>query len=384
MNTETHFLPLERERHWSASGLNRRQERAFKWLATSLIVVMVSGWAFSIADLISHRDDARASAVTTSAPVAATRTVTSALLDPRTKSTAFINEAAMTFLTPLRGSSGKLRAAFRTPGEGLSSRRPTDPVSVRYSTGAGDEIASSGLAAPVEPGIYEMAVELNRARQAVKDLKIITLVPFEEKRGGKIGLYYLGSWPFENGGQPKSPAYANPHGFIRVTQQNQDTYVSQHFKLRDFLTKDQGNVWPKYLLLQTPLLDKLELVIAELEAQGHTIKHVQVMSGFRTPRYNHGGGNTGGRANLSRHMYGDGADIFVDNDRNGMLDDLNRDGRVDVSDAEVMSRAAEAVERKFPALVGGVGTYVACCGHGPFTHVDVRGHRARWRGTGNG
>jgi len=37
-------------------------------------------------------------------------------------------------------------------------------------------------------------------------------------------------------------------------------------RLRDFLTKDQPNVWPKYLLLNPKLLDKLELTIQELEA----------------------------------------------------------------------------------------------------------------------
>jgi signal transduction histidine kinase len=52
--------------------------------------------------------------------------------------------------------------------------------------------------------------------------------------------------------------------------------------------------------------------------------------------------------------------------------------------AEIVSQAAEAVERKYPSLVGGIGVYSACCGHGPFTHVDVRGYRARWRGSGNG
>ena len=91
-----------------------------------------------------------------------------------------------------------------------------------------------------------------------------------------------------------------------------------------------------------------------------------------------------GRANLSRHMYGDAADVFVDNDRNGVMDDINRDGRVDPRDAAFMGEAVERVERKYPALVGGVGVYSACCGHGPFTHVDVRGFRARWRGEGNG
>jgi hypothetical protein len=44
----------------------------------------------------------------------------------------------------------------------------------------------------------------------------------------------------------------------------------------------------------------------------------------------------------------------------------------------VVANAAARVEARYPALVGGIGIYKACCGHGPFTHVDVRGYRARW------
>jgi hypothetical protein len=78
-------------------------------------------------------------------------------------------------------------------------------------------------------------------------------------------------------------------------------------------------------------------------------------------------------------MYGDAADFFVDNDQDGWTDDINGDGKVDLKDAEIMAAAAERVERKYPTLVGGIGIYKACCGHGPFVHVDVRGIRARWR-----
>lgn len=384
MSDHTYFPRAER-RHWSASGLSPRQERRFHWIAVSLILLMMVGWTISVADLRHQRKASPPLPVTAAAsPPEVSRIVTSALLDPRSKSTAFLDDAALTFLTPLRGESGKLRAAFRVPGEDLSPEKPASKIAARYKGGKRGEIVSPELDAPTQPGIYEIAMELDRVSRPIDDLKLITLVPFAEKKQGRIGLYYLGRWPFESGAKPRSPSYANPDGFVEVTRENQDTNVSEHFRLRDFLTKDQGGVWPKYLLLQPKLLDKLELVIAELKEQGYRVEYVHVMSGFRTPRYNHGGGNTGGRANLSRHMYGDAADIFVDNDRNGRTDDLNRDGRVDLRDTEIISRAAEAVEREYPALVGGIGTYVACCGHGPFTHLDVRGYRARWRGTGNG
>jgi uncharacterized protein YcbK (DUF882 family) len=169
-----------------------------------------------------------------------------------------------------------------------------------------------------------------------------------------------------------------------VTPENQNFEVSDHFRLRDFLTKNQPNVWPKYLLLQPRLIDKLELTIQQLQHMGVRVEHVYVMSGFRTPQYNHTGGNTAGRANLSRHMYGDAADVYVDNNRDGQPDDITGDGRVTIKDAEKFAQAAELVERQHRSTVGGIGVYVACCGHGPFTHIDVRGYRARWRGTGSG
>ncbi len=110
------------------------------------------------------------------------------------------------------------------------------------------------------------------------------------------------------------------------------------------------------------------------------MRHVSVMSGFRTPQYNANGGNTGGRASLSRHMYGDAADVWIDNDGDGRMDDLNRDGRVDMRDSQVMAAAVDRVERAHPDLVGGVGVYPTGPGHGPFTHIDARGYRARWTG----
>lgn len=209
-----------------------------------------------------------------------------------------------------------------------------------------------------------------------------TVIPFQEKKEGKIGSYQLGTWPYESG-TPRSPAYAPPRGFIEVTRENKSMRISEHFTLGDFLTKDQSDVWPKYLALDPRLVDKLELVIQELQAEGHQVDHVAVMSGFRTPRYN-ASGNTQGRSGVSRHMYGDAADVYVDNNRDGLMDDLTGDGRVDVRDAELIARAAERVEARHATVVGGVGVYTACCGHGPFVHLDARGNRARWRGTGAG
>lgn len=313
----------------------------------------------------------------------------SAIVPANAKVTASITPAAgqsatagLEFLETLRGASGKLKAAFRTPGEPLIPLAPPG-LAARYEPDQGAAVVSAEFEAPQGPGVYKIAVEVDEARKDVKDLRLITLVPFAAKKEGRIGSYHLGQWPYERGGAPSS-AYANPSGFVEVTPENRSLPVSEHFTLGDFLTKDQPAVWPKYLLLDAGLVDKLELVIDELEREGHPVAHLTIMSGFRTPRYNHGGGETSGRATLSRHMYGDATDVFVDNDGDGWTDDVNRDGRVDIRDAEVVARAAERAELRHPGLVGGIGIYPARGGHGPFTHVDVRGRRARWRGTGNG
>jgi hypothetical protein len=261
-------------------------------------------------------------------------------------------------LDSLDGFSGKLRAKFVADARSLE----IDAVARLFGDGGAGE-----------PGVYDVADVAGD-----RPFAFVTMVPFKAKTAaGRVGTYRMGFWPAEKR-KPLSPAYRNPSGFIEVTPENQNTNVSEHFRLRDFLTKDQHNVWPKYLVLREALLDKLELVIADLAKVGVKVEHMQVMSGFRTPQYNDRGVGAGGRASNSRHQYGDAADVFVDNDRNGRMDDLNRDGRVDHRDAQVILAAAERVERAYPSLVGGGGLYRATAAHGPFAHIDVRGTRARW------
>ncbi len=209
-------------------------------------------------------------------------------------------------------------------------------------------------------------------------MSVVTLVPLSEKRGGRIGVYRIGDWPWESGGTPRSPAYAPPLGLVRVDRDDVGLAVSEHFTLGDFLTKGQADVWPKYVALSTRLLDKLELVIDELERRGHPVENAGVISGFRTPYYNEYGGSTAGRGALSRHMYGDAMDFFVDNDEDGRMDDLNGDGRITAADGRVIVDAAEQVERRYPHLVGGIGLYPPTSAHAGFVHVDTRGYRARW------
>ena len=264
------------------------------------------------------------------------------------------------FPDSLFGRSGKLR--FRLFS---ASRLFALPILERLFGGPSGE-------AP--PGVYAAAEDIMG-----RPFAFISMIPFDTKTGGRVGDYRVGFWPGERKKKKIiSEAYENPEGFIEVTPENQDTYVSDHFRLRDFLTHDQKDVWPKYLVLREELVDKLELVIEDLNAHGVRVEHMVVLSGFRTPQYNSQGVGRGGRARDSRHQFGDAADVFVDNDGNGRMDDLNRDRRVDSRDARVILQAVERVERAHPELAGGAALYRATRAHGPFAHVDTRGARARW------
>jgi len=227
-----------------------------------------------------------------------------------------------------------------------------------------------------------MALKIGNAIKPLADFSVITLRPAAEKKGGRLGLYYIGNWPAARKGQT-GVSYAPPSGFIEVTPENQNTQLSEHLKLKDFLPHDQQNVWPKYVVVDMKMVDKDELVLAELAKLGVNPNGIRVMSGFRTPQYNAGGGDPRGRAALSRHMYGDANDIFIDNDGNGQMDDLNHDGRVNIADAKVVQDAVNRVERAHPSLIGGCGIYSGTSAHGPFTHIDTRGYPARWIGTGD-
>jgi hypothetical protein len=335
----------------------------------ALLAVFATGWIFAIS----------LAAADGGLPATARGLTLSPLAPGAPPAAPFALDAALRYFSETaqwRGESGEVRVVVPEPGTGIA-RPEALPGDVDVGFRPADEPAAAPAAAPTAPGIWNILVQTRGALRAVPDLLVLAPVAAGEVRGGRMGRYMIGEWPARPAG--RSPAYDPPRGLIRVTPENVNLPVSRHFVLGDFLTKGQDDVWPKYLVLSPRLLDKLELTIQELEAVGVTVTNVGVVSGFRTPHYNMRGGDPRGRGALSRHMYGDAADIFIDNDRNGQMDDLNGDGRVDLSDARMIAEAAERVERRFPHLIGGIGVYRPRPGaHSGFVHIDTRGYRARW------
>jgi uncharacterized protein YcbK (DUF882 family) len=190
---------------------------------------------------------------------------------------------------------------------------------------------------------------------------------------GYLNGYRIGTYPARP--LKNNPIYERPRGFIAVTKDNADTRITPHFKLKQFICKQQSN-YPHYVVLNEELLLKLELILERLNKLGFPAETLHVMSGYRTPFYNKSIGNV----EYSLHQWGRAADIFVDDDENGLMDDLSKDGKVDVKDAIVLRDLIQTLfaENKNAHLAGGVGLYSATAAHGPFVHVDARGYSAKW------
>lgn len=372
---------------WTRPGFRGTGRRAFDAVLTGLVVIFVLGWSVAISEAAAE-----------GRPLAPEIT-RSPLASGGAPETAFLLDEVVRRLAtaePLRGRSGAVRVVIPEPGEGvpIPDSLPEDvDVGLRPPEGdAPDSLTPEGTvpivppesaAAPgpadaTRPGVWALSLRSEGVVRTVPGLRVLTQLPLSSKREGRIGRYLLGDWPFEGGGTPPSEAYETPRGVVRVDPEAVDLPVSDHFTLGDFLTKGQADVWPKYAVVSTRLLDKLELVLQEMQRMGHEIGNVGVISGFRTPHYNETGGDPSGRGSLSRHMYGDAMDFYIDNDGDACMDDLTGDGAVDVADARVLAEAANRVERRYPDLVGGIGVYQPTSAHCGFVHVDTRGYQARW------
>jgi hypothetical protein len=213
-----------------------------------------------------------------------------------------------------------------------------------------------------------LSARLMSGSDTVAKINIFVLEPLSNiDSKGWLNGYRIGTYP-------RNP----PEGFIRLDgPEDREHDLSPHFKVGQFLCKQQPGHWPKYVLVSQNNVRRLEALLTSLNDDKTTdAETFFVMSGFRTPFYN----SAIGSAKFSRHMYGDAADIYVDyKPRNGNMDDLNRDGKITKADANWLYDYAQKLYKERKDLPkGGIGAYRANAVHGPFVHVDGRGTTARW------
>jgi len=141
----------------------------------------------------------------------------------------------------------------------------------------------------------------------------------------------LEAWAATQGYDPK-------HDYVGE-QPLQPGFVSPHFREAEFACNHCGE------LASGGIPQELINVLEQVRA--HYNQPVTINSGYRCPTHN---ANVGGATN-SQHLLGTAADIVVKN----------------VSPSKVYADLD-------PYHDGGLGKY------GTFTHIDVRGSRARWSG----
>jgi hypothetical protein len=230
--------------------------------------------------------------------------------------------------------------------------------------------------APERPGTYVIRFEGPAKKDAIA-VHAFVMVPATEVKGGMLNGYRIGEYPTTP--LKGNPLYLPPPGFIEVTKDNQDTKVSPHFTLKQFLCKeDTSKTFPKYVLFKERLPLKLEAVLERVNALGFAVDTLHVMSAFRTPFYNHAIGDV----KYSMHQWGSAADIFIDPLKKERMADLNHDGRVDIQDSKYLYDEIERMlaTKELARFQGGMGYYPANSAHPPFVHMDVRGTSARWKG----
>jgi hypothetical protein len=225
--------------------------------------------------------------------------------------------------------------------------------------------------APPAPGLHPITVTDRATGRSVR-LQLFVLTPWTP-RSRRLEGYRIGR--YRKTTRRKGVLYERPRGFIRVTAQTKTARVSPHFRLEQFLCK-QTESMPQFALVETSLLQALERILAAVQSRGIDAQTLHVMSGFRTPYYNRSIGNT---TSYSRHLYGDAADVFVDTDGNGRMDDLTGDGRVTKADARRLAEIVKQTEAGPDGIFqGGLSTYGPAPHRGPFVHLDLRGTAARW------
>ncbi|MBN2857676.1 MAG: hypothetical protein JXN63_04675 [Candidatus Delongbacteria bacterium] len=267
----------------------------------------------------------------------------------------------------------KIFSIFVMPGLNIDLKNLSDePVKVNFN--GNFLLPKNGyytLKAPVEKGKYNILIFNGKSDSML--INVFVKVPLSQKKGEYLNGYRIGNYPLIP--LNNDHVYERPKGLIEVTENDLDTRLTPNFILGDFICKQEGG-FPKYVLIREKLLLKLEYLTEILKEKNINISKFKFISAYRTPFYNKLIGNV----KYSRHIYGGAADMYIDEDSDGRMDDLNKDGKLDHGDAQFLFKTIEehSGAESFMDFIGGLGLYKRTEAHPSFIHIDTRGFKARW------
>src|SRR5262249_40985074 len=152
------------ERSRIFGGLSERQEHIFTWFAVVVILLYATAWVGAIQDAIRQQREEPVAA-TTAPPPTPPPPDPRPPLEPPAPTAAFITDAMLGFLNPLRGASGKVRFTTITPGQAIVNGAPAGAEAV-LKGGTSQEV-SPDFTAPDQPGVYGLAVQIDQAMRQI-------------------------------------------------------------------------------------------------------------------------------------------------------------------------------------------------------------------------
>ena len=275
---------------------------------------------------------------------------------------------------PLPGSTATVSVVDSVSGNILNGKfRPESSNVEREGT-------SLTFAVPAQEGLYGILFTY----PGLPTIKLLCLVPFETPQSsrGIVDDVRIGAYPDPDKGiervNENPDHYIPPRYFIR-TDKYSDYRLAPTIKVGDLVcptSKDDPTKHVNFAVLDYTLLLKVEYGWRVFSREHPEIPQWKFVSWFRTPIHN----KREGGSSYSRHIYGDACDIIVDLDGDWRMDDINRDGRIDMKDALEIARVFEDLEISGKIPWGGIGTYEYPGDEsmGAAVHIDTRGHWARW------
>jgi len=225
--------------------------------------------------------------------------------------------------------------------------------------------------------------EKNEETTRQAEIHLIVQYPFD-RYVGSIEGYPIGFYPDENE-KNAPPVVANhkdkyqpPSWFIKVTKENSGLYISKHFKLGDFTTPRDNSDFT-FIALSKNLVNKLEMIIKKLNDSGTTVSNLYILKGFESPVTFEKKRKEGYTiSKYSRHQYGDSVAFIIDENNDGVMDDLNGDGNVDITDLEKVKSVITLIESQ-QGEYGGLGLIMSDKEFKtPYIQIDTRGFGSRW------